>query len=100
MLEEITLVPRDPWLNEKASGGSLEFTVSEWIPACRERSRERMDGWSEGGAGGLQRTGLVGDQMSSQWGRNVEVRVEGRRRYKKGGSQQLPCLLQKQCSCC
>lgn len=33
----------------------------------------------EGGGGGVQRAGLVGDQMSSQWGRNDEVRMEGRR---------------------
>lgn len=33
----------------------------------------------EGQGGRMQRVGLVGDQMSSQWGRNVEVRMGGRR---------------------
>ena len=36
-------------------------------------------GETEERGGGGQRAGLVGDQMSSQWGRNDEVRMEGRR---------------------
>lgn len=52
-------------------------SVSEWIPACRNGE---WRGWKDRGrGGGLQRAGLVGDQMSSQWGRNVEVRMEGTR---------------------
>lgn len=56
----------------------------------------------EGGWGaGMQRAGLVGDQMSSQWGRNVE---EGERYRKQSSSQQSPCPVQEhmlinQCSC-
>lgn len=38
--------------------------------------KEEWRGWRAGGF--LQRAGLVGDQMSSQWGRNVEVRMGGR----------------------
>lgn len=34
----------------------------------------------------LQRAGLVGDQMSSQWGRNVEVRMGGREEAQRGRS--------------
>lgn len=33
----------------------------------------------------LQRAGLVGDQMSSQWGRNVEVRMGGRKEVWRRG---------------
>lgn len=33
----------------------------------------------EGQGGRMQRVGLVGEQMSSRWGRNVEVRMGGRR---------------------
>lgn len=32
----------------------------------------------------MQRAGLVGDQMSSQWGRNVEVRMGGREEAQRG----------------
>lgn len=47
----------------------------------------------EGGWGaGMQRAGLVGDQMSSQWGRNVE---EGEWYGKQSSSQQLPCSAQE-----
>lgn len=47
----------------------------------------------EGGWGaGMQRAGLVGDQMSSQWGRNVE---EGERYRKQSSSQQSPCPVQE-----
>ena len=49
-----------------------------------------------GGGGGRQRAGLVGDQMSSQWGRNDEVRMEGRReggRYiGRGGGFTACCI--------
>lgn len=38
-----------------------------------------MGGEAEGRGGEEQRAGLVGDQMSSQWGRNDEVRMEGKR---------------------
>lgn len=51
---------------------SLHCSESERIPACRKRSGE--DGRM---GGGEQRAGPVGDQMSSQWGRNSEVRDEG-----------------------
>lgn len=44
-----------------------------------------MGGEDGGKGGGVQRAGLVGDQMSSQWGRNDEVRMEGRRDVRKGG---------------
>lgn len=44
-----------------------------------------MGGWEERTEGGEQRAGLVGDQMSSQWGRNDEVRMEGRREVLKWG---------------
>lgn len=57
--------------------------LSGSFPGCRRRSRaDRKEGEEEregGRGGGVQRAGLVGDQMSSQWGRNVEVRMEGRR---------------------
>lgn len=85
MLQEITqcasLVSRDLWLKEEANGGSLEFFALCLSGSLHvERGVERMEGVREGGrGGGLQRAGLVGDQMSSQWGRNVEVRMEGRR---------------------
>lgn len=47
----------------------------------------------EGGRGaGMERAGLVGDQMSSQWGRNVE---EGERYGKQSSSQQSPCPVQE-----
>lgn len=47
----------------------------------------------EGGWGaGMQRAGLVGDQMSSQWGRNVE---EGEWYGKQSSSQQSPCPVQE-----
>lgn len=38
-----------------------------------------MGGEAERRGGGEHRAGLVGDQMSSQWGRNDEVRMERRR---------------------
>lgn len=79
-----SLVSRGLWLKWEASGGSLEFLalcLSGSLPACRKRSRadRKEGGREEGRGGGVQRAGLVGDQMSSQWGRNVEVRMEGRR---------------------
>lgn len=45
------------------------------MPACKAN----MGGEDKGRGGGEQRAGLVGDQMSSQWGRNDEVRMQGRR---------------------
>lgn len=52
-----------------------------------------MEGGREGGKGaGMERAGLVGDQMSSQWGRNVE---EGERCGKQSSSQQWPCPVQE-----
>lgn len=64
---------RELRLKRGASGGSLE---SEWIPPPERRGRR------EGRE--LQRAGLVGDQMSSQWGRNVEVRMGGREEARRG----------------
>lgn len=40
----------------------------------------------------MERAGLVRDQMSSQWGRNVE---EGERYGKQSASQQSPCPVQE-----
>lgn len=60
----------NPWL-------CIEVDPCMWEEEWRGWE-ERLKG-GEGRGGEEQRAGLVGDQMSSQWGRNDEVRMQGRR---------------------